>query len=55
MDSVDEQLATGFTPDDVVEPTDNLDETLANADFNPDGSTFTAEDDQLLAHDKCSR
>jgi hypothetical protein len=38
MDSVDEQLATGFTPDDVVEPTDNLDETLANADFNPDGS-----------------
>jgi hypothetical protein len=49
MDSVDEQLATGFTPDDVVEPTDNLDETLANADFNPDGSTFTAEDDLLLA------
>jgi hypothetical protein len=41
MDSVDEQLATGFTPDDVVEPTDNLDETLANADF-------TSEDDQLL-------
>jgi hypothetical protein len=38
MDSVDEQLATGFTPDDVVEPTDNLDEILANADFNPDGS-----------------
>jgi hypothetical protein len=49
MDSVDEQLATGFTPDDVVEPTDNLDEILANADFNPDGSTFTAEDDLLLA------
>jgi hypothetical protein len=49
MDSVDEQLATGFTPDDVVEPTDNLDETLANADFNPDGYTFTAEDDLLLA------
>jgi hypothetical protein len=44
-----EQLATGFTPDDVVEPTDNLDETLANADFNPDGYTFTAEDDLLLA------
>jgi hypothetical protein len=41
MDSVDEQLATGFTPDDVVEPTDNLDETLANADF-------TSENDQLL-------
>jgi hypothetical protein len=41
MDSVDEQLATGFTPDDVVEPTDNLDEILANADF-------TSEDDQLL-------
>jgi hypothetical protein len=33
MDSVDEQLATGFTPDDVVEPTDNLDEILENADF----------------------
>jgi hypothetical protein len=49
MDSVDEQLATGFTPDDVVEPTDNLDEILENADFNPDGSTFTAEDDLLLA------
>jgi hypothetical protein len=49
MDSVDEQLATGFTPDDVVEPTDNLDEILANADFNPDGYTFTAEDDLLLA------
>jgi hypothetical protein len=29
--------------------TDNLDETLANADFNPDGYTFTAEDDLLLA------
>jgi hypothetical protein len=42
MDSVDEQLATGFTPDDVVEPTDNLDEILENADF-------TAEDDLLLA------
>jgi hypothetical protein len=41
MDSVDEQLATGFTPDDVVEPTDNLDEILANADF-------TSENDQLL-------
>jgi hypothetical protein len=41
MDSVDEQLATGFTPDDVVEPTDNLDEILENADF-------TSEDDQLL-------
>jgi hypothetical protein len=41
MDSVDEQLATGFTPDDVVEPTDNLDEILENADF-------TSENDQLL-------
>jgi hypothetical protein len=41
MDSVDEQLATGFTPDDVVEPTDNLDEILANVDF-------TSEFDQLL-------
>jgi hypothetical protein len=41
MDSVDEQLATGFTPDDVAEPTDNLDEILENADF-------TSEDDQLL-------
>jgi hypothetical protein len=42
MDSVDEQLATGFTPDDVVEPTDNLDEILENADF-------TSENDLLLA------
>jgi hypothetical protein len=34
MDSVDEQLATGFTPDDVVEPTYNLDETWPEALLN---------------------
>jgi hypothetical protein len=49
MEPVDE---TPITDPEVLltaRETDNLDETLANADFNPDGSTFTAEDDLLLA------
>jgi hypothetical protein len=49
MEPVDE---TPITDPEVLltaRETDNLDETLANADFNPDGYTFTAEDDLLLA------
>jgi hypothetical protein len=55
MEPVDEAPITDPEVLLTARETDNLDETLANADFNPDGYTFTAEDDLLLAHDKCSR
>jgi hypothetical protein len=49
MEPVDETPITNPEVLLTARETDNLDETLANADFNPDGSTFTAEDDLLLA------
>jgi hypothetical protein len=49
MEPVDETPITNPEVLLTARETDNLDETLANADFNPDGYTFTAEDDLLLA------